>query len=151
MMTTKKAVEDFMNCKTLAIVGVSRSGKKFGNSVFKDLKEKGYEVVPVNPSADTLEGVQCYPKVSSIARTPDGAVLITPPEQTEAVVQDAVTAGVKHIWMQQGAESVKAIELAEKAGVSVVSGECIMMFASPVKSVHRFHRWVWNLFGRLPE
>ena len=149
-MATKKAVEDFLNCKTLAIVGVSRSGKKFGNSVFRDLKEKGYEVFPVNPEAETLEGVRCYPKISSIENSPDGAVLITPPEQTEKVVQDALAAGVKHIWMQQGAESIKAIELAENGGASVVSGECIMMFADPVKSVHRFHRWVWNLFGRLP-
>lgn len=149
-MTTKISVEEFLACKSIAVAGVSRSGKKFGNSVFKELNEKGYEVIPVNPAADTLEGVRCYPKISEIEKTPDGAIMVTPPASTAEVVRDALDAGVKRIWIQQGAESAEALELAEKAGAQVVSGECILMFADPVKSVHKFHKWVWKIFGKLP-
>ena len=150
-MNTRKEVEDFLGRKHLAVVGVSRSGKDFSNIAYRDLKQKGYRLVPVNPHADSLEGERCFHRLSEIPDKPEGALVITNSSQTESVVRDAAEAGIRHLWLQQGCQSAGALELARQKGLSVVSGECILMFAEPVGSLHRFHRWVWKLLGRLPK
>jgi predicted CoA-binding protein len=78
-------------------------------------------------------------------------VIIVPPAETEKVVREADAAGIQHVWMQQGAESDEAIQYCQEHGLKEVHGECIMMFAPPVNSVHRWHRGAWKLFGKLPK
>jgi hypothetical protein len=150
-MNTKKAVQEFLGRKHLAVVGVSRSGKDFSNLAYRELKRKGYRLVPVNPHADSLEGERCYHRLAEITDKPEGVLVLTGSSQTESVVRDAVQAGIRHLWIQQGSDSAAALELARKEGLSVVSGDCILMFAEPVASFHRFHRWIWKLLGRLPK
>ena len=150
-MTSRAAVEGFLGEKTLAVVGVSRGGKKFGNMVMKDLKGKGYRVFPVNPHAETIDGEPCYPSLETLPERPGGVITVVPPAVTETVVRDAKAAGIKRIWMQQGSESEAALGFCAENGLEVVHGECIMMFAEPVASIHRFHRWIWKLFGKLPR
>lgn len=148
-MTTQASVEDFLAQKTLAIAGVSRSGKGFGNSVIKDLTGKGYEVHPVHPDVDEVGGFPCYRSVTDLPKEVGGLVLVVPPDQTEKLVREAKNAGIQRVWMQQGAESNEAIRYCEENGIDTVHGECVMMFAQPT-GVHRFHRWVNGVFGKLP-
>jgi len=150
-MTTKARIEDFIAQRTLAVVGVSRGGKKFGNLAFKALKAKGYRVFPINPNAESIEGERCYPNLKSLPEPVDGVLVVVPPAETERVVREAAAAGIRRVWMQQGAESEAAIRFCEANGLSVVHDECILMFAQPVVSVHRLHRWVWGLLGKLPR
>lgn len=150
-MTTRAAVDDFLAQKTLAVVGVSREGKKFGNMAYRELKGKGYRLFPVHPNADTLEGDTCYPNLSSLPEPVGGVLVVVPPEQTEQVVQDAVAAGIERVWMQQGAESEGAIRFCQENGLSAVHGECILMFAEPTGFGHKMHRWVWSLLSKLPK
>ncbi len=150
-MNTKKEVESFLGHRHLAVVGVSRSGKEFSNAAYRDLRQKGYRLVPVNPHADSLEGERCYHRLAEIPDKPEAALVLTNSSQTEGVVRDAAEAGIRHLWIQQGSQSAGALQLAQQKGLSVVSGECILMFAEPVGSFHRFHRWVWKLLGRLPK
>ena len=150
-MNTKKAVEEFLGHKHLAVVGVSRSGKDFSNLAYRELKKKGYRLMPVNPNADSLEGERCFHRLSDIPDKPEGALVLTNSLQTEGVVRDAAEAGIRSLWIQQGCESAGALELARQKGLAVVSGDCILMFAEPVASFHRFHRWVWKLLGKLPK
>ena len=70
-MTSKKAVDEFLAQRNLAIVGVSRGGKKFGNTIYKELRAKGYHVIPINLHADAIEGDQCYPSVSAVPEPVD--------------------------------------------------------------------------------
>jgi hypothetical protein len=56
-MASKAAVSDFLAQRTLAVVGASRKGSKFGNTAYKELKAKGYKVIPVNPHAEIIERV----------------------------------------------------------------------------------------------
>ena len=149
-MTTKATVEDFIAQRTLAVVGVSRGGKKFGNMARKALKAKGYRVFPINPHAERIEDERCYPNLRSLPEPVDGVLIVVPPAETEQVVQAAAAAGIRRVWMQQGAESEAAIRFCEEHGLSVVHGECLLMFARPVDSVHRLHRWIWRLLGKLP-
>jgi hypothetical protein len=149
-VTAKATIESFLAKKTLALAGVSRSGKGFGNAVLGDLTGKGYEILPVHPEAETLGGVRCYPSLADLPKAVGGLVLVVPPEQTEKLVQEAREAGIARVWMQQGSESAQAISYCREHGIDAVHGECIMMFAEP-RGIHRFHRWLWGLLGKLPK
>jgi predicted CoA-binding protein len=149
-MTTQASVDGFLKQSTLALAGLSRSGMKFGNAVLRDLTGKGYDILPVHPEAVEIGGVRCYPSLADLPKKVGGLVLVVPPAQTEALVREAHAAGIGRVWMQQGAESAKAIRYCEEVGIEVVHGECIMMHAKPT-GIHKVHRWLWRLLGKLPS
>jgi len=150
-MTEQAAVEAFLSQRRLAVVGVSRSGKKFGNLVYRALKERGFEVVAVHPQAEVLEGDRCVPSVAALPHRVDGVVLVVPPAESLRVVGEAAAAGIRRVWLQPGSFSPEVLRLAQAQGMSVVAGECIMMHARPVRSIHWVHRLVRKLLGKLPS
>jgi predicted CoA-binding protein len=143
-----QAIKDFIQSKRIAIIGVSRSNTKFGNSIYKELKEKGYELVPVHPSLELFENDRCYKTLSEIDPKVDGVLINVKKENVKAILDDAHQAGIKKIWLQQGSESPETVQYAKSLGMNAVSGGCIMMYAEPVKSVHSFHRWIWRLLKK---
>ncbi len=119
---------DFLAQHVIAVAGVSRGGQKFGNRVFRNLKARGYQVYAINPHAAQVEGVDCYPDLRALPARVDGVVSVVPPEETEKLIRDAHAAGVPRIWMQPGAESTAAVAQARSLAMSVVVGECIMLY-----------------------
>ena len=150
-MTKQFEVTNFLKNKSIAVVGVSRNKKKFGYIAYKNLKDKGYKVFPINPNVEAVDSDKCYPNLSSIKENIEGVLLVVPPQQSEQVVKEANNLGIKSIWFQQGSSSNEAVKFCEANDMSVVSGECIMMFTEPVESIHKFHRWIWKIFGKLPK
>lgn len=149
-MTTRASVDRFLAEEGLALVGASRSGKRFGNIAFTALTHKGYSVSLVHPTAAEIDGVTCYRSISELPESVGGLVVVVPPDQTEQVVNEAISHGIKNIWMQQGAESAEAVKACHEHGVNEVHGECILMFARP-SGAHKVHRWIRGLFGKLPK
>ncbi|OGO15673.1 MAG: hypothetical protein A2Y93_06745 [Chloroflexi bacterium RBG_13_68_17] len=149
-MTSKQTVEGFLSQPSLAIVGVSRGGKKFGNIAYRELKSKGYRLHIVHPEAQTIDGAECYPSLAELPEPVGGVLVVVPPDQTEKTVREAAAAGIRRVWMQQGAESPEAVRYCEENGISHVEGECILMFAKP-RFPHNAHRWVWGVMGKLPH
>jgi predicted CoA-binding protein len=149
-MNSKKVVEEFLSQKKIAVVGVSRKKTKFGNAIYKELKQKGYQVFPINPHINTFEGDTCYPNLLSLPQKVDAVVINVPPEQTEKVVREVKQAGINKVWLQQGSQSEAAIKFCEENGIDCVSNECILMFAHSPAFIHRAHRWVWGVLGKLP-
>lgn len=145
------AVDEFLSAKSLAVVGVSRNPKKFGSLAFRELKTRGFQVFAVNRNMDEIDGSPCYPTLQSLPEKVEGVVIVVPPQQTENVVREAEGAGIKRVWMQQGAESDSAIQYCHEHNITEVHGECILMFAGAVKSFHRVHRGFKWLFGKLPK
>ncbi len=150
LKNSRTDVDDFLRQQTLAVVGVSRSGKKFGNTIYRSLREKGYALIPVHPAAETLEGDRCSPSLRHLPRSVDGLVVVVPPAETERVVREAHEAGIRRVWMQQGAESKAAVQFCRAHGMTVIAGECLLMFAEPSEWIHRAHRWVWRHLDKLP-
>jgi len=150
-MTSRKVVDEFLSQRTLALVGMSRKENKFGNIIFRELSGKGYKVYPVHNQAKEIKGHQCWADFQSLPETVAGVVIVVPPAETAKVVREACGAGIRRVWMQQGAESQDAIRFCEEQGMQVVHGECILMFAEPVAFMHRIHRGLWRLFGKLPR
>jgi len=149
-MNTKEGISEFLKLKTLAVAGVSRSEKKFASNMYKTLKAKGYSLYAVNPNTTNIKGETCFPDIQSLPKLVDGVVIAVPPAQTEKVVKDAVAAGVKNIWIQQGAESKEAIDFCKQNGINVIHNQCLMMFVEN-SFPHSFHRFISNVLGKLPK
>ena len=151
MINSKKTIDEFLAQKTLAVVGVSHTKEKFGNAVYRDLKAKGYKVMAVNPKLDMVEGDRCYAGLGALPEKPDGVIMVIPPTETIPVIEDAAKLGINYIWLQQGANSPEGETRCKDLGLNVVSGECIFMFAEPMESFHKFHRFFYKLFGKMPK
>lgn len=150
MTVAQEVIRDFLDQRSIAIVGVSRKGEGFGNAARKELAEKGYHLYLVHPEADMIGDQPCARSIADVADRVGGVLLVTPPAQTEKLVQEAIAAGVRRVWIQQGAESEEAIHACENAGIPVVHHECILMFAEPSAWFHRAHRFLRGAFGSLP-
>ncbi len=116
---TRETIEDFLAQKRIAMVGLSREGQDFSVNLFKELRRRGYDVVPVNPKMTELWGPQCFARVQDIQPPVDGALLMTSPSVTEAVVRDCAEAGIRRVWMYravgQGAVSDEAVDFCRDA------------------------------------
>ncbi|MCW8802950.1 MAG: CoA-binding protein [Ignavibacteriaceae bacterium] len=150
-MNSKKVVEEFLTQKKIAVVGVSRKKTKFGNAIYKELKQKNYQVFPINRHINVFEGDTCYPDLHSIPEKVDAVIINVPPAQAEKVVREAKDAGIGKIWLQQGSQSEAAVKYCEENGIDCVSNECILMFAQPSAFIHRAHKWIWGVLGKLPS
>lgn len=139
--------DGFFANTTIAVVGVSRE-KGFANVAFHELRKKGYRVFPVNRETDTVEGEKCYRRLADLPESVRGVLIVTPPDETESVVADCAKLGIKRVWMQQGAESVAAIQRCDENGITVVDHACILMYDDPI-GMHKLHRWFWNVLGKL--
>lgn len=142
-------IDNFVSSKRIAVVGMSRSGKKFGNMASKELKAKGYEIFPVHPEAQEIDGMTCYPNLKSLSGKVDGVWISIPPKNVPPLLEEAAQIGLKNIWLQQGAWSKEVQQKIDQLELPVISKKCIMMYAAPVHSVHKFHRTIVGIFGKL--
>ena len=121
-------IQDFLwKENVFAVVGVSRNPEKYGHQVYKDLKEAGYTVYPVNPHIDEVLGDRCYPSLSDLPEKPDVVDTVVPPHVTERIVEECKVLGIDKVWMQPGSESEKAIEFCSRNGIKVVHDVCVMV------------------------
>lgn len=150
MMNTQRSVDAFLAQPSFALVGVSRTGEKFGNVILRTLTGKGMRVYPLHPVLDAVDGMRCYRHFTDMPEPVGGAIICVAPAEAVSVVRDAAGAGIKHVWLQQGAESPYVANLCIELGLDAVIGACILMFADPT-GVHRVHRTVDRVLGRLPK
>jgi uncharacterized protein len=149
-MTTINQINQFIDAQPLAMVGVSRNPKKFGYAAYKELKDKGMKVVPVNPMADQIMGEKSYRNIADLPSDIQGIIIFTKKNQTVSVVREARAKGIRHIWIQQMADSKEAIEELKGSDINVITGECILMHYKP-NGIHKFHGALKRLFGRFPK
>lgn len=142
-------IDDFIKSKKIAVVGMSRSGKKFGNYACKELKSKGYEIYPVHPEAKEIDGLICSPDLKSLNGKVDGIWISLPPQKVSQVLEEVSEIGLHNIWLQQGAWSEDVQKTIDRLHLKVVSKKCILMYAQPVQSIHKFHRTIKGIFGKL--
>ena len=103
MPTMKEAATEFLGNKRIAVTGVSRKPKDHGsNTVYKRLRDRGYDVFPVNPNADEVEGAVSYHDLKSIPGGVDAVVIATAPDKAEDTMRECAELGIKHVWMHRG-------------------------------------------------
>lgn len=154
-MTYKEKVDLFFQQNIFAVVGVSRSGSKVGNAIYKKLKDSGYQAFPVNPNTDKVEGDACYPTIGSIPFKAESVLVATHPKFALNIVKEAIEGKVKIIWfhkgMGEGSYNKEAAEYAESNGIIAIHSGCPMMFIKNADGFHRFIAVIFRFFGKLKK
>ena len=127
-----ETIKVFLNKNnTIAFIGATIQKDKWGYKKYKEIKESGFEVYPINPKYDNVDGDKCYPNLKSLIdflhEKPDFVITIVPPKVTEKIVEQCKIYGIDKIWMQPGSESEKAIKFCKENGIIVVYGVCIVV------------------------
>lgn len=120
-------IATFPKYRIWAVVGVSSDRNKFGNKIYRDLREAGYQVYGIHPKLTEIEGDTCYSSLEVLPVRPDVVDIVVPPQIATNIVEDCIRLGIKRIWFQPGSESEEALEKARNSGISVVSDACILI------------------------
>jgi len=152
-MIYQEKVQDFLDQKRIAICGLSRTKDSGAGAVYLKLRNHGYQVFPVHPTAETLHGDSCYSRISDIPSGVDAVFIMNSPEVSEEIVSEAVELGIKQIWMHNNtlmpsSVSEKAVALCHDANINVIDVGCPMMFLEP-DVFHKCLRWIIKARGRM--
>lgn len=126
-MTPEEIVQTY---RTLAVVGLSSDDTQTSNSVSRYLRDKGFRIIPVNPNETEVFGETAYPDLESLPEAPEVVLVFRRSEFAPEVVDAAIAAGAKAVWMQEGISHEEAAAKAREAGLDVVMDRCM-------RSVHR--------------
>jgi predicted CoA-binding protein len=148
---SKRTIDHFLECKSIAIAGASRDEKSFSAQVAKQLSKLGYNLWYVNPQFEPEEAANH--RLQSVDLLPPAVnhlLVLTPKSQTESVIQQAIAKGIQDVWIQQQSETPQALKLAHENKLNMVHHQCIFMFTEPA-GIHKFHHRVKKFFGALPK
>jgi len=140
---------DFWLGKNYAVVGVSHKKRKFGDTVFNELRKRGYNVFPVNQDLKLFGDQMCYNSLSEIFDPLDGVVIITRPDGAKRAIRECINLGIKKVWLYPGSKCDEAINLAKENDVELIYKACPLLYLEPVKFPHSLHRSILKLFRRL--
>lgn len=149
-MVTLKQINEFIASEPIAMIGVSRDPRKFGFAVFRELKEKGMNIIPVNPHAEEIHGTKVFHDISSLPAGVKGLLIMTGKKSTAGVVKEAKEKGFSQIWIQQSSETPEALNELKGTDINVITGQCILMHYKP-HSIHKFHAGLKRFFRSFPK
>jgi predicted CoA-binding protein len=141
------AHERFWENESFAFVG-DKAGRGFPSLSYRELRNQGKTVFPVDASTDEIEGDRSYPDLKSLPQKVDAVVLEVAPEQTRDWVERAADAGVRDVWIHMGRDTPEALALANERGLNVLTGTCAVMYVKQGFSYHSLHKWINQLTGR---
>jgi len=126
-MNQRTLIDDAVNRRVWAVVGASNDRNKYGNRIYRVLREAGYTVYPVNPNEREVEGDQAYPTLQELPERPDVADIVVPAQVGMRIADDARESGIPFFWLQPGAESPELVAHAEALGLHVIHDACAMV------------------------
>lgn len=106
--------------KVVAVVGASTDRRKFGNKALRAFLHRDYEVIPINPHHDEVEGLRTYPSVVDVPGPIDVATVYVPPEVGEQVIDEIARKGIREVWLNPGSESAHLIAHAQRLGIEPI-------------------------------
>lgn len=116
--------------RRVAIVGLSPDPERPSYQVAAYLKDRGFEIFPVNPKCQEVLGRPCYPDLRSVPPPVEIVDIFRQVEAIPAIVDEAIAVGAKVVWMQLGLESPEAAAKARAAGLQVVMNRCLKIETS---------------------
>jgi predicted CoA-binding protein len=149
MPTMKEAAAEFLGARRIAVTGVSRKPKDHGaNTVFKRLRDRGYQVYAVNPNSEQVEGTRSYPNLAAIPGGVDAVVIATAPARAEGTMRECADLGIKQVWMHrsygQGSVNGAATAYGRDHGITVIDGGCPCMFDPAADIGHKIMRVIYR-------
>ena len=121
-----KQIIDILSMRTIAVIGMSKHSSKAAHYVPKYLLDNGYDITPVNPTADKILDIRCYDSVSEIDGPVDIIDVFRPSDQISSIIQDCIEKKPKVIWLQEGIHDFESEELAREFGILVVFNRCML-------------------------
>ena len=148
MTTIKEAASAFLANKRIAVTGVSRKAQGHGaNVVYQRLHDRGYDVFPVNPNADEVEGARSYHDLKSIPGGVNAVVIATAPDKAEGTMRECAELGITQVWMHRsygpGSVSDAATAYGREHGITVIDGGCPLMFDPTADVGHKVMRMIF--------
>ena len=122
---TNMTLERILECRNIAVVGISDNPERPSNFVARFLIEHGYNVIPVNPKLEEWNGKKCYPDLPSIPEPVDVVDIFRRPEAIPPIVDEAIGIKAKVVWMQEGIVNEGAAAKARASGLEVVMDKCM--------------------------
>jgi len=119
-------IKQILSMKNVAVVGMSRDPSKDAHLIPKYLINNGYNVIPVNPTADEILGRKCYKSLLDVPDKIDIVDVFRPSEHVPPIVKDAIAKSVKVVWMQLGISNKEATQEASQHGIKVVYNRCML-------------------------
>ncbi len=119
-------IRDILSLKKVVVIGMSKHSSKAAHFVPKFLSDNGYDITPVNPTAEEILGKKCYDSVSEIDEEIEIVDIFRPSDQVLPFIQEAIKKKPKVIWLQEGIHNSEAEELARKKGIKVVYNRCML-------------------------
>ena len=110
---------------TIAVVGLSANWYRPSNFAAKYMQDKGYRVIPVNPTYTEVLGQRCYPNLTAIGGPVDVVDCFRKSQDIVPIAREAVAIGAKVLWMQLGVRNEEAARIALDAGLDVVMDRCV--------------------------
>ena len=114
-----------LQCRTLAVVGLSAEAHRPSYFAAKYMLEHGYRIVPVNPKYPSILGQRCFPSLEAIDHPVDMVDVFRRPQDTPAIAEQAVAIGAKVLWLQLGVINEQARAIAAAGGLEVVQDRCV--------------------------
>ena len=105
---------------TVAIIGASNDHRKFGNKAVRAFLQQGYEVFPVNPREQTIEGLKVFKTISEVPVRPEKISVYLPPGVLLGVLPEIAAKGCDEFWLNPGTESEAVLAECERLGLNVV-------------------------------
>lgn len=123
---TDDEIRQILSLNKVAVVGMSKNEEKAANYVPKYLISQGYDILPVNPTADVILDRKCHSTLSDISEPIDIVDVFRPSDQVLPVIQEAIKKKPKVIWLQEGIHNEEAENMARNAGIKVVYNRCML-------------------------
>ena len=101
-------------------MGASRDRRKFGNKAVRAFRRRGYEVVPITPAADVIEGLPAYSSVLDVAGRIDLATVYLEPAAGESVMEEIARRGIEEVWLNPGADDPGVVAKARALGLEPI-------------------------------
>lgn len=110
-----------MSRPTVAILGASRDRRKFGNQSVRAHLQQGYDVYPINPHAEEIEGLKSYPDLASVSVKKLDRISVYLPAEIGITLLDEIKArGAREVWFNPGSDSDELLAHAEQIGLQII-------------------------------
>lgn len=133
--------DDFFTANEFVLYGLSPNRKTFAHDIKSELEKRGKKVQAIDRA-----GEDGYIDIGSMPTKPDRAVIALGPKNTASVINELEHAKIKNVFLQQGSYNKEVLAEFKDRGFQVHTG-CAMMYMTDAIFIHRFHRFLYELFG----
>ncbi|MBN2010896.1 CoA-binding protein [candidate division KSB1 bacterium] len=142
----KSQIQQFWSKRHYVLFGMSRKKESVSREVYTLMTCKGYDIYPINPNVDEIDGIRCYRHLADINAPIDGAVIITNPTISHQVVRDCEQQGITDFWFQYNTLDDALKTYMNEHNLNFINS-CVLLHHKESPFPHSVHRFFYRLFN----